>query len=179
MKKFILLIASIMVFTGCGKILNTPTKKVEIFFGNYQTLDDDVTSQLDKIVAEEESFNTEQRKAYKSLMKKHYQHLKYDIKDERIDGDIATVTVEIEVTDYSKVMSDTEKYLSEHPEEFRNETGEYDKSKYMAYRLEQLKDAKDRVKYTLDLTLTKIDDEWRLDQISDVDEQKIHGMYVY
>lgn len=182
MKKLFTVLAILTLFTGCGcrgNLMNTPTKKVEMFLANYQSLDAEVLKQLDKIVAEEENFNTEHRTAYKELMKKHYQALTYDVKDEVIDGDKATVTVEIEVTDYSKAMNEAENYLSEHPEEFKNENNEYDKSLFVTYRLEQLKKVKDKVKYTLELTLTKVDKEWKLDDISDVDERKIHGMYIY
>lgn len=182
MKKLIVLLSVFTLFVSCGcgkKLMDTPTKKVEMFFANYQSLDDEVISQLDKIVAEEENFNTEHRASYKEIMKKHYKNLTYDVKDEKVDGDTATVTVEIEVTDYSKTMEDADQYLNEHPDEFKNENGEYDKSLFITYRLKQLKDTKDKVKYTLDLTLSKVDDEWKLDKISDVDERKIHGMYVY
>lgn len=181
MKKIVAVLFTILLMTGCGKgnLMNTPTKKVEMFFSNYQSLDKEVIDQLDKTVAEEENFNTENRADYKELMKKHYQNLTYDVKDEKIDGDTATVTVEIEVTDYSKTMSDADTYLEEHPDAFKNEDGEYDKSLFITYRLEQLKKAKDKVKYTLDLTLSKVDEEWKLDSISDVDERKIHGMYTY
>ena len=182
MKKIIAILSVLTLFTGCGcnqKLMDTPTKKVEMFFSNYQSLDDEVVAQLDKIVAEEENFNTEHRVAYKELMKKHYKDLTYDVKDEVIDGDVATVTVEIEVTDYSKAMSDAEDYLEEHPEEFQDENGEYDPALFITYRLEQLKGVKDTVKYTLNLTLSKVNNEWKLDGISDVDERKIHGMYIY
>ncbi len=182
MKKIILVLSALALFTGCGcdqKLMNTPTKKVEMFFSNYQSLDDEVIEQLDKTINEEENFNTEQRAEYKELMKKHYKDLTYDVKDEIIDGDTATVTVEIEVYDYSKAMSDAENYLAEHPEEFQDENGEYNKFKFVTYRLDQLKEVKDKVKYTLNLTLTKVDDEWKLDHLSDENEQKIHGMYIH
>ena len=115
----------------------------------------------------------------KMLLKKHYKNLKYEIKEEMIDGDNATVTVEIEVTDYSKVMTDADAYLEQNPNEFNDESGVYDVSLFTRYRLDKLKDAKDTVKYTLDLTLTKIEDEWALDALSETDESKIHGMYIY
>ena len=146
---------------------------------NYQTLSDDVLRQLDEAVDKETDFTEEQKKDYKELMKKHYKNLKYEIKDEVINGDHATVTVEIEVTDYSKIMTDADSYLSQNPNEFNNEEGTYDVSLFTKYRLDKLKEAKDKVKYTLDLTLTKVNDEWVLDTINDVDESKIHGMYVY
>ncbi len=181
MKKVITVLVGILLLTGCGnKMFNTPTKKVEAYFSNYQSLDKAVLSQLDKVVAEEEKFNTKQRESYRDLMKKHYRNLTYDIKDEKIDGDTATVTVEIEVTDYSKVLEKAEQYLKDNAEKFKDEvTGDYDESAYMDYRIEQLKKADEKVKYTLEMTLTKVDGEWTLDNPSDADLSKIHGTYRY
>ncbi len=180
MKKILLGILSIMLLSGCGeKMFNTPTKKVEMFFQNYQTLDKDVIEQLNKVVNEEENFNADQRLAYKELMKKHYQELKYEIKDEKVDGDKATVTVEIEVTDYSKALKEADKYLENNRSEFYDDKGVYDAFLFTTYRIEELKKVKDKVKFTLNMNLSKIDDEWQLDKISDTDEQKINGVYYY
>lgn len=184
MKKIGIFLLGLFMITGCScgntkLTMDTPTKKVENFFSNYQTLNSDVLTQLDDVVSTKTDFTEEQRKEYKELMKKHYKNIKYEIKDEVIDGDNATVVVEIEVTDYSKIMTDADSYLNENPNEFNDEAGVYDISLFTKYRLEKLKEAKDTVKYTLNLTLTKIDDDWALDDLSDVDESKIHGMYVY
>ena len=93
MKKIILLSFLFLLFiSGCSyqeTMLNTPTKKVEMFFSNYQTLNKSVMDDLDKVVDEEERFNTKQRESYRELMKKHYQSIQYDIKDEKINGDQA------------------------------------------------------------------------------------------
>ena len=112
-------------------------------------------------------------------MKKHYQELTYEIKDEKIDGNKATVTVEIEVTDYSKTLKDADKYLENNKAEFYDDKGVYNAFLFTTYRIEQLKKVTDKVKFTLNLTLSKVDDEWQLDPISDVDEQKINGVYYY
>ena len=50
-------------------------------------------------------------------------------------------------------------------------------SKYVEYRLGKLKDAKDRVTYTIDFKLKKVNDVWTLNDIDDVTRQKIHGLY--
>lgn len=167
MKKIALAFSMLMIIlmSGCGEktVLNTPTKKVEAFFANYQTLDDNVLAQLDETIDKDDTLTDEQKDEYRELMKKHYKNLKYDVKDEVIDGDKATVTVEIEVTDYTKVMSDADKYLEENKDTFNDEEGKYDKTLFTKYRLDKLKEAKDTVKYTLDMTLTKVDDEWQLD----------------
>lgn len=184
MKKIICFLLTLTILTGCScnntKIVkDTPKKKVENFFSNYQTLNKDVLKQLDETVDKEKTLTTEQKKDYKELIKKHYKNIKYEIKDEVVDGDSATVTVEIEVTDYSKIMMDADQYLSSNPNKFNDSNGNYDLSLFTKYRLEKLKEAKEKVKYTLNLTLSKVDDEWHLDAISDMDESKIHGMYVY
>lgn len=180
MKKLVMLLFVPFLLVGCGqKMMNTPTKQVEMFFANYQSLDDSVVEQLNKVANEEELFNSAQRKEYVELMKKHYQDLKYEIKDEIVDGDTATVTVEIEVKDYSKTLKDAENYLNENKSEFNNDKNEYDESLFTTYRLEQLKKSTDKVKYTLNIYLTKVDNEWKIDDLSETDRMKINGMYEY
>ena len=60
-----------------------------------------------------------------------------------------------------------------------NDAGEYDEKLFIDYRLNKLKEAKDTVKYTIDFTLTKVEDEWKLDPLTDEQENKIHGLYSY
>jgi len=183
MKKIFCLLAAILFLTGCSctnvAMMNTPTKKVEMFLSNYQTLDEDVLKQLDEVVNREDTFDETQKETYRDIMKKHYQDLTYEVKDEVINGDTATVTVEVEVTDYSKIMSEADAYRTENESEFLDEAGEYDESLFVDYRLEKLKDAKEKVKYTIDFTLTKINDEWELDSLTDEQENKLHGLYNY
>ena len=179
MKKIFMFILSFILFTGCNNtLLNTPTKKVEMFFQNYQSLDKNVISQLNDVINNELTFTDDQRKEYLELMKRHYQSLKYNIKDEVIDGDQAVVTVEVEVMDYSKILNDADEYLKNNKDEFTKD-GEYDISLFNDYRLKQLKKANDKVKYTIDLSLSKIDNEWILDEISKETRDKINGIYIY
>jgi len=182
MKKFLLtlVLPLIMFVSGCGgNLMNTPTKQAENFFSRYQTLDIVVLDQLDKIVANETQFNTEQRERYKKIMKKHYQGITYHVKEEIIDGDIATVTMEIEVTDYSKILRDAAIYLNEHQEEFQDENGIFSEEKYMDYRLDQMEEANKNKTYTLEMIVSKIDDKWTLNDLNENDRDKIHGVYVY
>ena len=181
MKKIIALISLLFIFTACSlsDIDNTPTKKVEALFNNYQTLDKLVLDDLDLIIAKENNYTSEQKDKYRDILKKHYQDLTYEIKDETVNGDKATVEVEIEVTDFHKAIEDSKKYLKENRDEFLDSNNNYDESKYIDYELKKLKDTDETVKYTLSLTLTKKDKEWVLDDLSDEDEEKILGMYNY
>jgi len=49
----------------------------------------------------------------------------------------------------------------------------------MDYRLEQLKQAKDKVKYTLEIPVNKIDDNWKVSKLDDDTLKKINGVYNY
>ncbi len=182
MKKIIvpfLMILTILL-SGCGETLNnTPTKQVEMFFMNYQTLNKDVIEDLNDVLATDNSMTESQKEKYKDIMKNHYKNLVYDIKDERINGDTAIVTVEIEVYDYSKIIANANTYLEDNMEEFLGDDNKYSQEKFIDYRLSELEKVKDKVKYTLDLNLTKIDDRWQLDKISSLDEDKILGVYEY
>lgn len=216
MKKFILCFSCIMIvvlLSGCS-MDNTPTKKVENFLDNYKNQDETVITQLKEMVDMDNLMNDDQKNTYSDIMKKQYKDLKYEIKDEVIDGDNATVTAEIEVYDYYKINQDAQKYYNENPNEFKDNKDTDDNkdglledavegakevaddveditknaaegakdaltgdAKYVEYRLGKLKDAKDRVKYTIDFTLTKVDDVWTLNDIDDITRQKIHGLY--
>lgn len=181
MKKFIGFLFLITTLTGCAttNLLNTPTKRVEMFFSKYQSLDDDVLEQLNTVVDDKISFTDEQRQDYIEVMKKHYQALKYEIKDETIDGDTAVVTTEIEVVDYSRILTEADTYLEANPEEFNDENGEYSETVFNEYRIDKLKEAEDKVKYTIDIYLTKIGDEWVIDDLDSDTADKIQGIYEY
>ena len=100
--------------------------------------------------------------SYKELMKKQYKDLTYTIKEELIDGNNATVTVEIEVYDYNKAINDAETYYKNNPSEFKNSDGGIDEEKYMDYKIKKMEAVKDKIKYTLNLTLTKKDKKYSL-----------------
>ena len=109
---------------------------------------------------------------------------------------------EIEVYDYYKINQESTNYYNNNPDEFKDTDDNTDSlaedikegvekaadavqdavsaisnTKYIDYRLGQLENAKDRVKYTIDFTLTKVDDKWKLNDIDDVTRQKLHGLY--
>ena len=171
----------LMIFTGCeNDLMNTPTKRVETLMTNYITLDEEVLRDLDETLLTETVMTPNQKDRYRDILKRQYQHLSYEIKDETIDGDNATVSVEIEVYDYNKVINEANTYLNDNPNEFIQEDNNItDVSKFNDYKLNMLKNAKDKVTYTLNLTLSKEDDKWVLDDLTDTEISKIHGMYTY
>ncbi|MBQ7141087.1 MAG: hypothetical protein IJO32_06260 [Bacilli bacterium] len=181
MKKILISFLGVFLIltTGCDQIDNNPTKQVEDLMSKYQTMDDDVKDDLNTVIDTEENLNDEQRSRYKKLLEKQYKDLSYTIKDETIDGDNAIVEVEIQVTDLSKAMSEAEIYLDEHENEFLDDANQFSQEKYTDYKLQKLEEADTKVKYTLELTLTKVDDEWEVDNLTETERQKIHGIYNY
>ena len=177
MKKILLSLLTIFLLVGCTSPNNTPTKKVEQYLDKYQKLDDSVIEDLNTTLDSDSSITSETKEDYLNLFKEQYKNLKYEIKDETIDGDIATVEVEITVIDYADVISETEAYRAANEDDFKDENGNYSEIKYSKYRLEKLKSSKDETKYTLYLTVSKQDDKWVLNQLSNEDLSKINGLY--
>ena len=181
MKKIISILLLVLIISGCSfkDIDNTPTKQVEKYLNNYQTLDSKVLSELDSIVDLETTFNDEQKKSYRDILKKHYQDLVYKIKEETINGDRATVEVEIEVNDYTKVLKGVNAYKELNESEFYDDTGEYSELKFNDYKLKKLKENKEKVKYTIYFSLRNQNNKWMLDNLTDTEQEKILGIYEY
>ena len=179
MKKFLLLISLAVILVGCDSVMNNPTKRVETFLNKYQTMDEEVLAQLDTTLNNNNDLTKTQKEDYKNLMKKQYQNLTYTIKDEEVDGDMATVKVEIEVYDFNKAMNDADDYLLQNPDEFILGEDLVDNEKFMDYKIKQMKNTMDKVKYTIEFNLTKTDDKWTLNNVDEITRQKIHGIYNY
>jgi hypothetical protein len=174
MKK-ILSILFILLLFGCTSKPVTPTNEVEDLFYKYNSLDKVVIDQLEEAINAEDLTN-EQKDKYKEIFKRQYKDLKYTIKDEVIDDNISTVTVEIEVYDLNKTKTITDAFLEENPKEFEDD-GVFNQNKYIDYKLNEMQATKERIKYTLELTLTNIEGTWKIDNLVDSERQKIHGTY--
>jgi len=156
------------LLTGCDEMMNTPTKQVETLLAKYQKMDESIIEEIDEL-ATEANLTTEQQERYKNLLKRQYQNLTYRIEDEEIDGDTAIVTVEIEVTDFKKVVSENE-------EEYRTKT-EYTMEEFNNDKLKKLENASDKVEYTLRFNVKKENDSWKVTNLTNIDLKKLQGMY--
>ena len=187
----------LLVIVGCSNNMSTPTNKVEEFLGKYQSMDEDVLQQLDQVIKDDDTMNDDQKDKYKALMEKQYQNLSYKIENEDIEGDSATVDVEIEVLDYATSIAKSKEYYEEHKDEIEKENDKEqsdndnvledaaegveeateESAAYIDYKLKELQSVADTTTYTITFYLTKEDGEWKLQDISDLDLQKIHGLY--
>lgn len=179
MKKKIILISLFIlcfILTGCS-LNNTPKAKVETLLMKYQKNSDSIISELDDYL-NTLNIKDDAHEEYKKVYIKQYSDLTYNIKDEMIDGDTATVTTQIEVYDYYKIDNDATKYISDNPDKFSTDKV-YDSKKVLEYKIDKLTNAKDRVTYTVVFNLTKVDNEWKVDNLSNEDLEKIHGIYAH
>lgn len=174
MKKALCLLLAIGLFTGCSctaNMGNTPTKKVEEYLNKYQTNDDDVVSDLNDVLTNDVTLTDDERVSYSDFMKTHYQDMQYEIKDETIDGDSATVTAEVTVRNYADAINEANNYRLNNADEFT------DTNTFANYRLDRLKEVTNTETYTITFYLNKEDDEWKIENLTDDDLRKLSGMY--
>lgn len=174
MKKVLYCLMAMVLLTGCScsaNMGNTPTKKVEEYLNKYQTNDDDVVSDLDNVLTNDTTLTSDERTDYSDFMKKHYQDMQYEIKDEMIDGDTATVDAEITVRNYANAINEANQYRIDNSDEFNDE------NTFAKYRLDRLKEVTDTETYTITFHLTKENEEWKIENLSDDDLRKLSGMY--
>ncbi len=164
-KKLLLLVIPLLFLVGC-ELGNTPTSKVEDLFMKYQKMDDDIDTGIDSVLAEQ-SMSEAQKDRYRKVLEKQYKSLSYEVKEELLDGDSATVMVEVEVMDYKRAISD-----------LVFDSSVQTKEQYDDEKLGRLENAKDKVTYTLEIGLTKDEDGmWKINALSNEDVKKIQGMY--
>ncbi|MBQ2639420.1 MAG: hypothetical protein IJF92_01455 [Bacilli bacterium] len=187
LSKILLSLSLVLFLVGCGNMADTPTKKVEEFLGKYQSMDSDVMAQLDKVISDDENMSDKQKKNYRALLEKQYQNLSYKIKDEDINGDNATVDVEIEVLDYATAQEKAKKYYNEHKDEFEDKDDDslvegteesLEKiASFIDYKIKQLQSVTDKTKYDITFNLKKENGKWKVQDLSDEDIEKLHGLY--
>lgn len=179
MKKIItLLVVSIMCLTGCALMSNSPSDSVKKFLDNYKNNDEVVVDELNDYLTTEE-LSDDEMKDYREIYLRQYSNMKYEIKNEKIDGDKAEVEVQVTVYDYYKTNKASGEHLTANKADFVDDDGDVDLTKYLSYKISKLLDTTDTVDYTLTLTLNKVDDKWEIDPLTTEQLTKLHGTYEY
>lgn len=179
MKKIMtLLVVGLICLTGCALFSNTPSDAVKKFLDNYKNNSDTVVDELNDYLTTED-LTDDEMKDYREIYLRQYSNLKYEIKDETINGDKAEVEVQITVYDYYKTNTASSEYLTTNKDEFIDDDGDIDLTKYLSYKIEQLLSTNDTVDYTITLTLNKVDDTWQIDPLTTEQLTKLHGTYEY
>lgn len=181
MKKILIFLLAIFLITGCGKNMATPTEKVEEMLNSYQKLDNQVEYNINRIIDKEDKMDDDNKKEYRTALERQFQNMSYKIKNEEIDGDKATVDVEIEVLDYKSSYEKSKEYFTENQDEFLDDEiidGKVEEiAEYIAYKIKELANVEDKVKHDITFTLTKKDNEWVIDDIDDESLEKLFGLY--
>lgn len=168
MKKIVSIFIFLLLLVGCS-LSNTPTSKVEELMSKYQKLDSDIKAGIEDVI-DEETLTTKQKDRYQKIIEKQYKNLMYEIKDEKIDGNIAIITTEIEVLDYKKSVNEINS-------EYQGRD-DYTVEDYNNAKLDKLEDTKDKVTYTIDFEVIKDNNgNWKLTSLDNETIKKIQGMY--
>lgn len=173
---FAICLLLLIVTTACS-IGSTPTSAVERLLAKYNNADEEIVVELDDYV-NASSLTDAQNEKYKNIYLKQFRDMKYEIKEEIVDGDTATVTAQITVYDYYNAEKDANEYLTNNTDEFMTD-GEYDEGLFTDYKLKKLDDVTETVDYTIDFTLTKVDNDWVVNELTNEQLEKIHGVYEY
>ena len=179
MKRKILLffVCLLLILTTACSLGDTPTSSVERLLARYNNQDEDILVELDDYIVGN-NLTTEQNTKYKNIYIRQFKDMKYEIKEELIDGDKAKVVVQISVYDYYNADREAQLYLSENPDEFIND-GVYDESLFIDYKLQSLESTDKVVDYTIEFNLTKVNNNWEVDELTNEQLEKIHGVYAY
>lgn len=162
MKKIIYVLIIILFITGCN-LGNTPTAKTEDLLIKYQSLDKSIKINYNDLI-NNNNISNNYKEDYANLIKNQYEKLSYEVKEEVIDGDNATVTVELEVLDYKDVFSNYNLNITS--------------DEYNEKLVKELKKVRKKITYTVDFTLTKNGkDKWELDELTDEQKNKLLGIY--
>ena len=178
MKKIIALLLVVFIVTGCTLVGSKPKDSVSRFLNNYKNNSESVVKELDEYLASQD-LEEETLKDYKELYLKQYSNLKYDIKDEKINGDSAIVEVQITVFDCYKSDKLAGDYFTANQADFVGDDGDIDFSKYFAYKIRKMLDTTDTVDYTLTINLKKKDSKWEVEPLTHEELTKLHGTYEY
>lgn len=179
MKRFVFVLVAIVLFmTGCALMADTPSNAVKEYLNRYRDNDTVVVNELNEYL-DTEDMDDDTKEEYRKVYLRQYSNLKYDIKDETINGDEATVEVKITVFDYYKTNTLSGDYYTANSQDFLDENGDLDLTKYVSYKIDKLVETTDTVDYTLTINLAKVDGSWEVQPLSLDDLYKLHGTYEY
>ncbi len=174
LKKLWIILIVLIGLTGCTK--NSPKSEVENYMKKYKSLDSEVLVGMEDTI-DTENLSDSHEEVYRDILKKQYKDLKYKIIDEKEVDDKTYVTVKVTVYNLYKSSQDASLYLENNKEEFNNENGEYDLDKFLDYKLNKMKMTTEKIDHEITFTVTKENDKYVLEQPSDIDLKKIHGIY--
>lgn len=177
MKKILILVLFIVVFlTGCNSS-KSASRVVEEYLLSFINADKNVKEEINKVI-DAADYSNDNKKLYKEILLRQYKDLKYDIIKEEYGDDKALITVNINVYDLKKSEEEALDYLSSNMVEFYDDNNVFDNNKYLSYKLNLMKNTSVRNNYEIVFFLKQKKGTWVLEQPTDQDLEKIHGIYI-
>ena len=178
MKKVIVFLLVLSLSVGCACSITKASDAVKEYISKYNNEDEEILVELENVINNED-LNDTQKEKYKEVMLKQYKDINYKIVSETYNKDEAIVSTKITVYDLYSIQQEAEEYKNSHKEEFIDEDGNYDKDKFLEYKLDRMKKNTKTIDYTIDFKVKKKDGTWKLENVSTEDLEKIHGIYNY
>ena len=176
MKKIIIILITI-ILCACS-LTDSPSLKVKEYLDNFNNLNENVIEDMESAIIKE-NLSSSNTSIYREVLTKPYKDLKYDIVEEKINNDKSEVKVKVTVYDLYNSKLESENYMNENQNEFFNDENIFDEEKYMKYKLDEMLKTKNTITHDITFNLTKINDEWKIDNIDREVLEKIHGLYDY
>lgn len=176
MKKIIIILLTI-ILCACS-LTDSPSLKVKEYLDNFNNLNENVIEDMESAIIKE-NLSSSNTSIYREVLTKQYKDLKYEIVEEKINNDKSEVKVKVTVYDLYNSKLESENYMNENQNEFFNDENIFDEEKYMKYRLDEMLKTKNTITHDITFNLTKINDEWKIDNIDREVLEKIHGLYDY
>lgn len=174
--KYFLLIFVVSLLTGCLGNMG-PSEKVEEFLNMYIKQDTSIINELEDYLNKQDL--TQMQKArYRDIIKDEYSKIEYEIINEKVKDEKATVDVNIIVKDLYGASQQAENDLLDNPLDFYTE-GVYDSSKFIDHKLDIMENYKVKKNYIINLNLTKYDNKWVMDNLDESTLEKLHGIFKY
>ena len=177
MKRIVVLLLVLFGIAGCN-LTSTPRSKVEKYLNSFINLNEEVIMDIET-TASSENLSSENKELYKTVLKRQYENMKYEIKDESIDGNTAIVTVKVNVYDLYNAEKESLNYMNENVTSFYDINNMFDNNLYNTYRLNRLSNESNRIDYEIQFYLDKKDSEWILRNPNREVLEKLNGLYKY
>ncbi len=172
----ILLVVGICLFVKGRVTASSPKGMAEEYLEKYVKLDDSIVSNItyefnDKLTAEQEQF-------YTSVIKRQYEKLSYSVSDCVEEEKEANVTVMITVTDLKSAYDQADAYVESHRNKYEDKDGNFDTTKAVNYKLDQVEKASETISYSINIQFFKDDlGKWVMQNLSDADLKKLSGTF--
>lgn len=152
----------------------SPVAQTKEYMNHYQKLDKDIIKNIKYEYTDD--LTPTQKEKYIDIMKRQYENIEYDIREEVVNKTDAIITVEFTVYDLSSAMERANSYVEVYSDKFMK-GNKFDPYKATDYKLKTLMKYDERVTYSIDFFYYKEKGKWKMTDLGEVDLKKINGTF--